>query len=321
MKIKHYAIIAESLQEQLLPAALLSEDLGRPGEDWYDVMGVEPDGLRQFLSPLKLHPLILDRCLKPANDPSVLSIERATLLQFPTATDRIDLNPTYMLILLQGPLLITICHSPVPVMDRLVSEFLEGRMPAIQHLPQLVYLILDHLCDINVDAGMDVRDRISNLASILAQKPESVAASDLAGLRSQIDGLVSLVENQLYCIAGLSASDNEALQESHRKAYIQDLAAEAEIAQKSAYRLESRMGDLYALYQLTGSDRVERRLRILTIISAVTLPLALITGILGMNVGGMPGIDYHYGFLMAVLLMMAIAAVEFWYFISKKWFE
>ena len=66
--------------------------------------------------------------------------------------------------------------------------------------------------------------------------------------------------------------------------------------------------DLYALYQLTGSDRVERRLRILTIISAVTLPLALITGILGMNVGGMPGIDYPYGFLMAVILMMAIAA-------------
>jgi len=38
-----------------------------------------------------------------------------------------------------------------------------------------------------------------------------------------------------------------------------------------------------------GSDRAEKRLRILTIVSAITLPLGLIAGLLGMNVGGLPG--------------------------------
>lgn len=185
------------------------------------------------------------------------------------------MNPTYITILLQAPVLVTIRHSPMPVMHGLVHEFQEGKMPAVQYLPQLVYLILDHLCDVNVIAGMEVRDQLAGLAQILAEKPDTVTAGDLSRLRSQVDRLVTPVENQLYCIAGLSASDNEALQEPHRKAYIQDLAAEAEIAQKSAYRLEGRMSDLYAIYQMTGSDRVEKRLRILTIISAIALPLAL----------------------------------------------
>lgn len=321
MKITRYALIAEKMQEQLTAESLLAADLGGPEKTWYDVGEVEAEGLRQFLAPLALHPLILDRCLKPASDPSVLSIEQATLLAFPTATDRANLNPTYVTILLQAPVLITIRHSSLPVLDGLVQEFRDGNMPAVQHLPQLVYLILDHLSDVNVNAGMDVRSQIAALAQILAEKPETVTAGDLTRLRGQVEGLVSLVENQLYCIAGLSASDNEALQEPHRKAYIQDLTSEAEIAQRAAYRLESRMNDLYAVYQMAGNDRVEKRLRILTIISATTLPLALITGVLGMNVGGLPGVDSPNGFLVIVVFMVAIAAAELWYFIRKGWFD
>jgi zinc transporter len=320
MKVSRYALIAGKVQELPVPENMLAADLGGPGQTWYDVGEVEPEGLRQFLAPLALHPLILDRCLRPASDPSVLSIERATLLAFPTATDRTNLNPTYVTILLQAPLLVTIRHSPLPVLDDLVQEFLEGKMPDVQHLPQLVYLILDDLSDVNVNAGMDVRGQIAALAQVLAEKPDTVTAGDLSRLRGQVEGLVSLVENQLYCIAGLSASDNEALEEPHRKAYIQDLAAEAEIAQRSAYRLESRMNDLFAMYQMAGSDRVEKRLRILTIISATTLPLALITGVLGMNVGGVPGTDSPYGFLVVIVLMLAIAAAELWYFVRRGWF-
>ncbi len=320
MKINRYAIIAEKVQEQAASGTLLAADLAGAGKIWYDVGEVEPEALRQFLAPLALHPLILDRCLRPATDPSVLSIERATLLAFPTATERTNLNPTYVTLLLQAPVLVTIRHTPLPVLDGLLQECREDKLPAVQHLPQLVYLILDHLSDTNVEAGMDVRGQTAAMAQVLAEKPETVTPGDLSRLRDQVEGLVSLVENQLYCIAGLSASDNAALQEPHRKAYIQDLAAEAEIAQRAAYRLESRMHDLYAAYQMAGSDRVEKRLRILTIISATTLPLALITGVLGMNVGGLPGTASPYAFLIVLALMVALAAAELWYFVRKGWF-
>ena len=81
------------------------------------------------------------------------------------------------------------------------------------------------------------------------------------------------------------------------------------------------MNDLYAAYQMTGSDRVERRLRLLTIISAMTLPMALIAGLLGMNVGGLPGIGWSYGFAFVVAAMLVIGAAELWYFIRRGWFE
>jgi zinc transporter len=81
------------------------------------------------------------------------------------------------------------------------------------------------------------------------------------------------------------------------------------------------MRDLESAYQMAANDRVDRRLRILTIVSAVTLPLALITGVLGMNVGGLPGTDSAYGFAAVIMIMLGVAAVEAWYFVHAGWFK
>jgi zinc transporter len=66
---------------------------------------------------------------------------------------------------------------------------------------------------------------------------------------------------------------------------------------------------------------MEKRLRTLTIVSTITLPFGLIAGLLGMNVGGLPGTQDHYGFIIVIILMVAIAAAELWYFKRKGWFD
>lgn len=77
------------------------------------------------------------------------------------------------------------------------------------------------------------------------------------------------------------------------------------------------MNGLYDSYQALGSSRVEKRLRILTIISAITLPFSLIAGLLGMNVGGLPATQDPQGFIIVMILMAVIGAVELWYFKRK----
>jgi len=111
------------------------------------------------------------------------------------------------------------------------------------------------------------------------------------------------------------------LQEPHRKAYIQDLESELEIAQGGIHRLETRVNGLYDAYQTAGSSRVEKRLRILTIVSAITLPFSLIAGLLGMNVGGLPATQNPQGFIIVIGLMLAIGALELWYFKWKGWLD
>jgi zinc transporter len=97
--------------------------------------------------------------------------------------------------------------------------------------------------------------------------------------------------------------------------------SELELAQRAIYRLDSRVNDLYSYYQMIQSDQVDRRLRILTIVSVIALPLGLVAGLLGMNVGGLPAAHTPWGFTIVMVLMVLIALAELLYFKRKGWFR
>jgi zinc transporter len=224
-------------------------------------------------------------------------------------------------LVLRPTILVTIRTAPMPSLDDLILGMIAENAPAVNHLPQIVFMILDDLADLNVSAQIEFRDEIARMAKALVEDSSSISAADLTRLRQQVDTLVSLTENQSYSVAGLSSSDNKTLQDPHQKAYLQDLVSEADIAQRGIYRLESRLNDLNAYYQMASSDRVDKRLRMLTILSVITLPLGLIAGLLGMNVGGVPGLTNPNGFAAVVVSMTIITAVELWFFKRGGWFD
>jgi zinc transporter len=321
MKIKGYLLIAGKLQEQSVLEGNLQTSLGESGERWFDVQDTNPEELRKFFKPLDLHPVQLARCLDSVNDPGVVSFGKSLLMEFPATFERDSVDPSYITILLQDTILVTIRHGEMRAFDDLISSLIGETTPPILHLPQIIYMILDEFADLNVEAQVTIRDQILLMSQYLSENPGKVSSNDLSHLSAQVEKLVSLVENQLYCISGLNASDNEVLKDPHRRAYIQDLLSETEIMQSGVYRLETRVKDLYNNYQALGNERVEKRLRLLTIVSAITLPLGLLAGLLGMNVGGVPGTQTPAGFIIVIVLMVLIILVEFWYFTRKGWFD
>jgi Mg2+ and Co2+ transporter CorA len=321
LKINWFLISSGKLKKQPTITGWPTVDINHLGESWFDVEEATLEELRSFLAPLDLHPVMINRCLDSANTPGVISYDRAVLLEFPSALSLDALDPSYLTIVLQSPVLVTIRTGKMSAIEELINDITAEKMPSLIHLVQIIYLILDDLTDLSVLAETHLRDKTLTFARALADNPDNVNARDLTNLRYQVDKLISLIENQLYCVTGLNSSDNTALQEPHRKAYLQDLLSELEIAQGGIHRLETRVNGLYDSYQTVGSSRVEKRLRILTIVSAVTLPFSLIAGLLGMNVGGLPATQHPQGFIIVIILMVAIGAVELWYFKRKGWLD
>jgi len=321
MKTNWFLIAAGKLQTQSAPFDWAKPIRDEQAQYWVDIDGADPVNLREFLGPLSLHPLLLDRCVDQAISPGVLVYGNSVLVEYPAAIDRETAEPAYLTILLQAPYLVTVRHGPMPELDDLIAENSAKGAPELHYLAQIIYQILDKFTDLNVDAQTEIRDQLLSMARTLADNPASFDAKLLTHLRWQVGNLVSLTENQLYCASSLAALDFKDLQEPHRKAYVQDLVAEGEITQRGVYRLETRLKDLYDDYQMVGSDRVEKRLRLLTIVSAVTLPLGLIAGLLGMNVGGVPGINNPSGFVIVVVVMVVVGLGLFLYFKQKSWFD
>ena len=66
-------------------------------------------------------------------------------------------------------------------------------------------------------------------------------------------------------------------------------------------------------------ERMNRTMYLLALVTGFFLPMSFITGLLGINVGGIPGSEYPYGFLVACLLIGGVALFQWWIFRRLRW--
>ncbi len=67
------------------------------------------------------------------------------------------------------------------------------------------------------------------------------------------------------------------------------------------------------------SEQINSRMYILSLVTAVFLPLSFLTGLLGINVAGIPGADNPWAFLIIVAMLLIVCFGQFLYFRKKQW--
>ncbi len=83
--------------------------------------------------------------------------------------------------------------------------------------------------------------------------------------------------------------------------------------------IRERVGLVLESEHQRTSERTNRTMYLLGIVTGFFLPLSFITGLLGINVGGMPGADNPEGFMVACLAIMAVAGFQWWLFRRLRW--
>jgi zinc transporter len=89
--------------------------------------------------------------------------------------------------------------------------------------------------------------------------------------------------------------------------YVEDLDAARERSQIVQEELAARV-----------SEQINRNMYVLSIVAAVFLPLGLLTGYLGINVGGIPGAEWHWAFALVGAGLLVVALLELWLFRKLK---
>jgi len=62
------------------------------------------------------------------------------------------------------------------------------------------------------------------------------------------------------------------------------------------------------------AENMNTQMLLLSVVAAVFLPLGFLTGLLGINVGGMPGVESPYAFTVVSAVMIALVLFELWLF-------
>lgn len=88
-----------------------------------------------------------------------------------------------------------------------------------------------------------------------------------------------------------------------------DLHEHIERTMRSATLQLSKLDDLYSFFTAHTNEKMNRMIYMLTIISAIFLPLNLVVGFFGMNTSGLPFAKGNFGTLSAVTLMFSLVVV------------
>ncbi len=321
MKLKVFRLNAGRYLERSTVEEFLSSHGAGGTVFWVDVTGPEPDSLTELLSPLKLHPLIIEGCLDPSVGSRIAPYRRSLFIKLLTRPDDAGALQSFLSIICLPRIVVTVHESPIPAIEAIEKEFSTAVRFHALSASAVVYQILDRLIDEDTAFVLDARRKIESLEEVMDREPEAVEVDEILALKRRIARLSIIFEDQRHCVTALQTAESEVFDISEFREYFRDSLAHLEYAIRSVGRLQARLNEIHQHHLLTLQEKTNRRLRLLTIISAVFMPLTLIAGIYGMNFRYMPELNWRYGYPLVLAAMAAIASALLWIFHRKGWFR
>ena len=288
---------------------------------WVDIENSDPTTLEEFLSRLQLHPLILEGCLEPTTGSQVSPYEQSLFIKLPTQLVWEDLDQSFLSIICFAHSIITIHDSSIRALDGITKDFSGAVRFHTLSTSAIVYQILDRLIDEDMASVLKSRREIESIEEAIDHEAESVQIDQVLALKRRVARLSITFEDQRYCAIALQTVESEVFDITDFREYFRDTLAHLESALRSVGRQQAHLAELHQHYLLSLQDKTNKRLRLLTIISAIFMPLTLITGIYGMNFRNMPELTWPYGYPLVIAAMFALAAVLFCLFYRKGWFK
>ncbi|WP_295803091.1 zinc transporter ZntB [uncultured Microbulbifer sp.] len=168
------------------------------------------------------------------------------------------------------------------------------------------------------DTVESFEDTIDELEDRVVAGSSGSLRFDLAMLRKQTITLRRYLSPEREALARLLVEKVEWISEANRirlrevsdrlLRHIEDIDAVRERAAVTQEELMSQM-----------SEQLNSRMYVLSIIAAIFLPLGFFTGLLGINVGGIPGADNPGAFLIFSGLLLVTVVIQLIVFRWKKW--
>ncbi len=179
-------------------------------------------------------------------------------------------------------------------------------------------MVIDRIVDRMGDVIADIDDQVDELEDTVLTAESYELRSRLARIRRQCIGLRRYIAPQREVLARLqnerlewfSDKIKSRLRElAERTArFVEDLDSARDRAAITQEELNNRL-----------SEQMNKAMYVLSIVAAIFLPLGLLTGLLGINVGGIPGAENKWAFLMVTFFLILIAVILLGVFRRIKW--
>ncbi len=212
--------------------------------------------------------------------------------------------------------IISMRHRKVMAIDDIHKSIEAGKAP--DSVNDFMVMVANRIADRMGDVINDIDDGVDELEDLVLVGESYELRPKLANLRRQTISMRRYISPQRDVLARLQSEriswlngiDKVRIREiTERTArFVDELDAARDRAAITQEELNNRL-----------SEQMSKTMYILSIVAAIFLPLGLITGLLGINVGGIPGTENNFAFAFVSIFLVVFAFFLYLFFKRKRW--
>jgi len=211
---------------------------------------------------------------------------------------------------------VSTCARRVLAAEDLRDAFLANSAPGT--VSGVVSFITDRLVGRIDPVVVKLQEELDEMEEKLLNENEKPNASQLISFRRSVLGLRRYIAPQRDALIELIKHEDSVLIDNDRHQLCDSLDWLIRLAEDLDLIRERAMLQHEQLVA-ERTDAINDRLFVLALISAVFLPLSIVAGLFGVNIGGMPGANNPYGFIILCAAMALLAVVIVVIFRRMKW--
>ncbi len=289
---------------------------------WVDILDPEQEVIEPLLEErFGFHELAAEDTLSATTLPKYDSFTNYDFFIFRTVNVDVSqhASETYKIAAFLGRnFLFTVHRGTISAIDD-VRNRLPGDRRILERGPDFVlYSIVDQMVDAHFPLIETIEEAVDDLQDRIFENAEPSHLDELLHLKRDVNVLRRHSLPQRELLNQISRGDANFIQSQHLIYFRDAYDHMFRISETIDVDRDQMTGTMDA-YLSVVANRTNETMKLLTIFSALMLPLTLIAGIYGMNFEHMPELKWLHGYPFALGLMIGTALLMLFFFWMKGW--
>lgn len=314
------------LEEKEVSVQRVREVLNESSVTWVHVEGLEDDRVLQQLGDLLgLHRLALEDVVSGHQRAKVEEYGDHIFIVVQVVLLREQVHSQQLSIFLGKHFVLTLQESGGDILET-VRERLRTKRGRIRQAGSdyLAYSVLDAVVDAYFPVIDEHGERLEQMDEQVSHNHSVHFMDELHSLRGDLMTLRRTIRPLRDALVLLMPDPHSLITET-TQLYFRDCFDHVVQIMELLDNYRETCSDLRDYYLSSVNARMNEVMKVLTIISTIFMPLTFIAGIYGMNFNtshpaNMPELNWPFGYVFALLLMLIIGATQFFFIWRKGWF-
>jgi magnesium transporter len=292
-------------------------------KEWLNIKGVHDTKLIEEIGNIfNLHPLLLEDILSVHQRPKIDEYENCLFIIARVLNSENNygtIQSEQVSFILKENTLITFLENNNTSFE-IIRERLRKAKGRVRKMESdyLLYALLDAIVDQYFVILDKMGEKLELIETDLLEEKDDKIINRIYKTKSEVMYIRKTIVPMRELVSTLMKGGFEEISES-TQLFMKDLYDHIIQVYETTESYRDTLSGFMDIHLSSSSNKMNRVMKVLTIISTIFIPLTFIVGVYGMNFHYMPELEWKHGYFLIWAIMVAILIGMLYYFKKKKW--